>query len=236
MAVDLNVAAKRVTALYNANAKNADGTMIYSTAVDDDRRDEGEMLDLVTEAAMTVLLAIAESPSNGNRDALMADSDEIPHRGRVPAHYGPIGVVKIQRFDGDTFRVGLKRAANRIESMRENLHNFYGETAHDQTDEDGNASPLSGSWDILADEVFYTGFSCKMQIANFTRADAATKVPDAYEDVVVAKAFALGVKDGDVSLTGLASHYGSYAETSLRMIRGGASVLPPVPEAQAKGE
>jgi hypothetical protein len=235
MPVDLTVAQKRLTALYNANAKNADGSMIYSTAVDDDRRNATELLDLVTEGAMSVLLALAESPSNGLRNQLMADSAEIVHRGRIPQHIGPIGVVKIQRFAGDSFSAGAKRPANEIESMRENLNNFYAPTAHDQQDEDGNPSPISGFWDILADELFYTGFSAKMQIANFTRADAATKVPDPYEDVVIAKAFALGVKDGDVSLTTLASNYSTYAEGALRMIRGGASVVPPIPEAQSQG-
>lgn len=235
MSVDLTVAQKRVTALLNANAKNADGSMVYSTAVADDRRHATEILDNVTEAALVVLRAIAETPSNGNRNSLMADSAEIVHRGRIPDHIGPIGVVKIQAFADDEFKPGLKRPAHEIESYRTNANSFYAETAHDQQDENGFASPLAGFWDVLADELFYTGSSARVPVANFTRADAATKVPDAYEDVVVALGFSLSVKTGDINLGAMASHFQGYANNALVEIRAGASVVPPIPEAQSKG-
>lgn len=237
MAVDLEHCKARVTALYNANAKNPDGSMIFSTAVADDRRHVTEIAGLVDDAAMAVLLAICETPSNPNRNQFMVDSAEIPHRGRInEIHYGPIGVVKIQRFPGDTFRAGAKRPANEIESMRENAGGFYAATPHNEADADNFPSPISGLFDVLADEFYYTGNSAKAQIAKFSISDVATKVPDPYRDAVISYAFALGVKDGDIQLTSLGGELRTHAANSLRQIRAGAAVIEPIPEAQAKGD
>lgn len=232
MALDLSTCQKRVTALLGANAKNADGSMIYSTVVADDRRHATEISDEVTEAALAVLHAIARSTRSGFRGALVAEVD-VNHGARIPDHIGPIGVVKIQRFDGDTFRKGERRPAAEIESLRENRHNLYAEVAHDQQDDEGNPSPISGFYDDLNDELFYTGSLAHVPIATVARADAANKVPEVCEDVVVALAFALAVKDGDISLTSLGSHYGSYATAQLGALEAGAMTIEPLEQKAA---
>lgn len=219
MAVDLTVVQKRATAILGAATQNADGSATYVTTVADDRRHATDIADSATEAVLMIIQAICETPGDGNRAEFMTDSASIPHRGEIPAHYGPIGIPKIQRYAGQDFIAGHQRSAEDIESMRENVQSLYDSVAHNAA-----GSSLGGYFDVRDNLLFYTGLDAKVPIATFVRADAATKCPDAHEGLAVALTVMLQLKEGDSQIL---SDYAVQGRAGLEQIRQRAMIEEP---------
>lgn len=225
MAVDLTLVKKAVTANVNAAAKNADGSALYTLTVADDRRSMSEISDKCDEAALMVLQAIAETEGNPHRSLLMNDSASIASGALIPDHIGPIGIPKIQRFAGDAYRAGHPARIDDIEAWRaDSAALIYAEKAYDQ-----QGSPLAGYYNVMANELRYTGVDATVPIATLARAQIFI-VPDEYEAVVIALATALCFKEGDPS--GVAMYFQQLGMSGLQLIRGGAMVIPPVVEVQ----
>lgn len=225
MAVTQSTVEKSVIQILNAGEQNASGSPVYSAVIQDDRRVAGHVTDAATQAGERILLAICETEGNGHRPNFMALSGSIAHGAVLPEHIGPIGTVQIQPYAGAEFIAGLPADVDDIESWRANVSSLYDTVAHN-----ASGSSLAGRYAVLGNELFYTGHDAKIYLANFTRADVATKVPDAYEATWVRLTVGLLAKEGDTP--GLIQMYAQAGENDLAAIRSGAMITPILEQAQ----
>lgn len=222
MAVSLTTVKYRVTALLNAATQNADGTPVYSAAVGDPRRHASDISNAVDEAAVLIMEALCKSSDPEMRQPFMADAT-VSHGGRLPQHYGPPGTPKVQAHSGAGWQVAdTSCTAEEIESYRDNPQSVYSEIEHDE-----EGSTVSGCAQIVDEEVFFTGYACKVPIATFVRADGATLLPDFTEPTCVRVAMGLCEKLGDQAQI---ERHRAAGDRDLAQIRVGSRDIAPMEE------
>src|ERR1041384_745947 len=164
-----------------------------------------EVTDAILEADARVCLAIIESIGNGYRSQFLTTSASLSNGDNIPAHVGQIAVIEV---DGSPAR--MARTRNQMIQVIENPELYVEAQKWYWTD------------DI---SIYHNGTAATVQYPSFT-ITTECQSPDAYESAVIAGSVAILMKDG-----GRSDYYGYYANLYAQqesIIRGGASVLPPV--------
>lgn len=223
-----------VTALLNANTRDASGTPDYTTAVGDKARSSAEIADIIINAALVTARAVCESDSSPFRADFLTDFP-LQQGAAIPFHYGDTSIPEIVPYDGADSIKGTRKAFDKIESYRTNKNQVYSPVAHDepQTDADGNISGksiISGFYDIVNGIFYFTGFSATVKVAFFTRADVFGKLSEALEPIIVRLALGMSAKEGDVS-DGLFANWYAQAMNDLSEIKAGGTAFQTIDEA-----
>jgi hypothetical protein len=124
---------------------------------------------------------LAETP-NEYRHNFVTGLDPAPYGSFLPDHQGQPAYVEIQKYSGGPYEQGAdEKSYLEIESMRNNP-NIY-DPAGKGSQRFG--SSLGGYFDIWERKFYFTGFAARVGLAQVSRADVATKVPEMLEPVWV---------------------------------------------------
>lgn len=165
----------------------------------------------ILEADARVCLAIIESIGNGYRSQFLTESTGLSSGDNIPAHVGQIGLVKV-----DDSPARLARSRNQMIQVIENPELY----------------PEAQKWFWTDDvTIYHNGTEATVEYPSF-EIDTDCQSPDVYESAVVSGSVGLLMKDG-----GASDYYGYYARLYAQqeaLIRGGATVIPPVEEYEVK--
>ena len=118
------------------------------------------LTDMVDEAGLQILKAIAERP-NEFRYPFLANVTVTTSGTQMPAHLGPPASILITLYEDGPVKEADRRDYRRIQSYRENLNEIYDNTAnHNEF-----GSSLAGYYDIWDDRFYFTGFSATLYSA-----------------------------------------------------------------------
>lgn len=170
-----------------------------------------EITRAILEADARVCLSIIDSIGNGYRTQFFTTSGSLVNGASIPAHVGQISLVKV-----DSSPARLARSRNQIIQVIENPELYVQADKWFWTD------------DVI---IYHNGTAAVVTYPNFTMTSACQS-PDAYESAVVSGSVALLMKDG-----GSGDYYSFYAglyAAQESAIRGGAAVIPPIEQFEAK--
>lgn len=221
---------KRVSTLLNVVDP---GTYSSTVSTRNKTRNAAEIADFVTEAGLEILQMLAETP-NEYRHNFVTVLDPAPYGAFLPDHQGQPAYVEIQKYSGGPYEQGAdEKSYLEIESMRNNP-NIYDPAgkAHNVV-----GSSLSGYFDIWERKFYFTGFAARVGLAQVTRADVASKVPEILEPVwvklSVGKAAKSGVGAYDADIVKM---YGTEAQADMSDFKQGRRVFSEVSDPESAGE
>jgi hypothetical protein len=188
MPADQTRVLKRVTTLLNLVDA---GTYSSTLSTRNKTRNASEIADFVTEAGLEILQMLAETPNEYRHNFV---TEVTPNHGDfLVDHQGQPAYVAIQKYSGAPFDQGDDaKSYLEIESMRNNP-NIYDPAgkAHNV-----NGSVLGGYFDIWERKFYFTGFAAKVGLAQVSRTDVASKVPEILEPVWVKLSVGKALKSG----------------------------------------
>jgi len=204
------------------------GTYSKTLSARNKTRNEDAIADFVTEAGFKVLQMLAETPNEYRRNFLVP-LDPAPYMDLLPDHQGQPLYVDISPYSGADFQPGEPKNYQQIVSYRDNPSKVYDTFNHDQ-----RGSALSGFYDIWEQRFYFTGAAAKVGLAQVTRADVATKVPEIFENTWIRLSVGEAAKSGTGQYDmGVVSLYGQKGEADLAEFKTGkrifAEVSEPVP-------
>jgi hypothetical protein len=224
--MDVTRVINQVTALLNANTRDAAGNPVYSSAVGDKARHATEIETSCYNAAMMTARAICETATHPYRTAFIADTP-VTHGDELPVHFGDTAPPQITPFSGAGFTLsGIPRPYDRIESYRRNRNKMYSPVDHNASDS-GQASPIAGLYDVVNGVFYFTGYSATMKLCTIDRTTVFANLPDALEPTVIKLACGMSAKEGDTS-DGVFGSWLGQGMRDLSEIKGGATVFSPV--------
>jgi hypothetical protein len=219
----------RVTTLLNLAAP---GTFSSTISSRNKTRHADEIAAFVTEAGLEILQMLAETP-NEYRNNFVAETTPS-HGDFLEDHQGQPAYVSIQKYSGGPFEPGSDaKTYLEIESMRNNP-NIYDPAgkAHNVS-----GSSLAGYYNIWERKFYFTGFAAKVGLAQVTRTDVATKIPELLEPVWVKKSVGKALKSGLAAYDAeVVKTYGGEAENDMAEFKQGRRIFSEASDPESKAE
>lgn len=212
--------------LWILNAHNG----AFNDTVSDDRFIQEEIRRALIETESELVRDICEA-NHPKRAAFLAWSSDLAHGDTLPEHIGAVEAVQIKKHSGASgFEPAERTTRENIRLWRENYNSVFDTIAHN-----ASGSNLSGYFNITNETIYFTGHAAQVKICTFTPdySTPAHKISDEFEGALVAGAIPKLTKVGVPSE--LANMYLNQFTQMRQLIRGGASALPDVQEAQ-RGE
>jgi hypothetical protein len=179
-------------------AVNAAPAATWATTVssaDDQRHNTTELTNIVLAADARICQARAKRRGDGYRSLFLSLSASITHGSELPDSLGTPEMILIKYISADSeYKPGIydpSLSVADINRWRANADSRYG-AAHD-----ASGSILSGYFQLISRQLFYTGADAKAQIATFTRSGAC-QAPETDEDMLLGLSLGDALKEGDI--------------------------------------
>jgi len=220
---------KRVSTLLNLVDA---GTYSSTLSTRNKTRNASEIADFVTEAGLELLRMLAETPNEYRHN--FVNEVEPAYASFLEDHQGQPAYVEIQPYSGADYQQGDgSKNYLQIESYRNNA-NIYDPSgiAHDR-----KGSTLSGYFDIWERRFYFTGFAARLGLAQVTRDQVATMVPEILEPVWVKLAVGKGLKSGVGQYDEVViKQYGGEAQSDMTEFKQGHRIFSEASDPENKAE
>jgi hypothetical protein len=208
------------------------GTFSSTLSTRNKTRSDTAIATFVTEAGLEILQMLAETPNEYRHNFV---NEVVPTYGDfLPDHQGQPAYVSIQKYPGGPYEQGDDaKSYLQIESMRNNA-NVYDPTgkAHNIS-----GSSLGGYFDIWERRFYFTGNAAKVGLAQVTRADVATKIPELLEPVWIKLSVGKAAKSGTGAYDAeVIKTYGSEAANDMAEFKQGRRIFSEASDPESADE
>jgi hypothetical protein len=210
----------------------APGTFSPTVSARNKTRNETAIATFVTEAGLELLQMLAETPNEYRHNFVVEKTPA--YKDFLEDHQGQPVYVEIQKYSGAPYEQGDdSKSYLQIESMRSNP-NVYDPNgkAHN-----ANGSTLAGFYNIWERRFYFTGNAAKVGLAQVSRADVATKIPEILEPVWVKLSIGKAAKSGIGAFDAeVVKMYGSEGQNDMADFKQGRRIFSEASDPESAGE